>query len=276
MVREVLEQLYAHIGGSSEAEKDRKIRDAFSEIEKSYKRLREAAPSHSYTDPAVRFAYIYRYVTSTAVTVGQLLGHPVFRALTSKQTIQVTCIGGGPGSDYIGLSRWLNACQPPRPAVKAFITDKHPVWANDWGIISDHLSEDFKVFCNHLPLDVTVPDQWQQYYNILTSDLFSFVYFFSEIYTAREAARQFLADVCRTAHPGALMLYLDNYPREFFEWFEEIATANGVALIHEGKGELTVPSDEDKKDLGRFLDKFSPPRLKLVARWCILQKRGQT
>jgi hypothetical protein len=276
MVREVLEQLYAHIGGSSETQKDRKIRHAFSEIEKSYESLLTMAPSHSYTDPAVRFAYIYRYVTSSAVTVGQLLGHRVFRALASRKTLQVTCVGGGPGSDYIGLSQWLNTCEPPRPAVKAFITDKHPVWANDWGIISDHLSEDFKVFCNHLPLDVTAPEQWQQYYNILAADLFSFVYFFSEIYTTHEAARPFFAYVCRTARPGAFMLYLDNYPREFFTWFEKVATANNVALVHENSGELKVPSDEEKKELGRFLDKFGYPRLSMRARWCILQKREQT
>ena len=61
-----------------------------------------------HSDLVSRFAYIYKYVTCHANLVSQTIAESdELGALFNREKVNVTCIGGGPGSDFLGILKYV-------------------------------------------------------------------------------------------------------------------------------------------------------------------------
>jgi hypothetical protein len=86
-----------------------------------------------YSDLATQAAYIFMYVAAHADFLHMVLNRGreegAFRGL-KKPEIQVTSLGGGPGSDLLALVRILRMIRPDeRPRVIRYrVLDKQPNW----------------------------------------------------------------------------------------------------------------------------------------------------
>jgi hypothetical protein len=81
-VKLVLDEDYAQIGGSKE-QKDSKIASALDEMSSRFKNISNS-DGPTYYDPVVRFAYVFRYVTSQANLVYLSPGLPDNEGLYKK------------------------------------------------------------------------------------------------------------------------------------------------------------------------------------------------
>lgn len=117
LVKKVLDELYAQIPGD-ENTKDAAITAKLSSLRSDYGRLGTKTPTHGsidYENPVTRFAYIYCYVTSHSNIVYSLIHQsPALQACFDAERLHVTCVGGGPGSDLVGILKYMiNANKKP-------------------------------------------------------------------------------------------------------------------------------------------------------------------
>jgi hypothetical protein len=104
LVKTVLDEIYPQIPYENEADKDNEIKKRFTYLEEKYRYLLIKDMPVDYHDPITRFAYIYRYVTCHANIVYQVInGSPILAQMFDNERVNVTCIGGGPGSDFLGI-----------------------------------------------------------------------------------------------------------------------------------------------------------------------------
>src|ERR1700720_536811 len=103
LVKIALDELYKDAVAEYKDDTDKIITARLDYLSKSYKELTEEDRTPiDYGDPAVRFAYVYRYVAAHGDYIVQVL--KAFRsenkgAIFPAPTARVTCVGGGPGSD---------------------------------------------------------------------------------------------------------------------------------------------------------------------------------
>src|SRR5580704_13297801 len=105
LVKGALDELYEEAQDEYGDHVDEIIRDRLKYLSKSYSELnKEEREAIDYKDPATRFAYVYKYVASHGDYIVQLM--EMLRAklegnIFDRETVRISCVGGGPGSDII-------------------------------------------------------------------------------------------------------------------------------------------------------------------------------
>lgn len=225
-----------------------------------------------YSDPGVRFAYIFKYVTAHAKLVSDIMGRSDVLQTTLRAASSVTCLGGGPGSELLGLSEAAAALRRP-DSLHAMIFDQEPAWLSDWALV---------VQAFHLPvsymgqaLDVCDPRTWRSLRTPLSrAELITSVFFLSEVFAQRKRASAFLDQLGDLMAPGAVFFYLDNAGQAFYHWAEEIFRAHGFTELERGQNlHWAMPLAERVKDLGEYSTRFAhTPTLKRQVAWHVLRK----
>lgn len=260
IIKSVLDEAYNEIEGS-ETEKDQLISNALEYLRGEYSKLLTGA-GIDYSHPITRFAYIYTYVTSHANLVCTIIENSSeLSAVFDSERVNVACIGGGPGSDFLGILKYL-MIKGKRPAVKFQLCDKEKTWAESWSDVDDKVDPGFRISTSYLPLDVTKPEDWQPHTKYLQSDLFTMIYFMSEVRALRDSSDDYFANLFGRAKQGSLFLFVDNNNVEFYSWFDELAEKHGVEILKSKETSMTAPIDENKCDLGKYYEKFTYPKLK--------------
>jgi hypothetical protein len=141
LVKIALDELYAQGLRQHGVKLDAAIREQIEYLSRSYGYLRDANRKPvDYRDPATRFAYVYMYVAAHGDYLVQVLekvrstrgGH-----IFDVENIRVSCVGGGPGSDIVGLLKYLDE-NGHREPVKRVTTERRlgrtlgPNWARLW------------------------------------------------------------------------------------------------------------------------------------------------
>lgn len=137
-VRRTLDPLYAEVTGVHSDKADARIKKAFKALSDSYFAI--GKPNRvrpDYTDPATRFAYGFKYVGGHAYVLRRLLQKLRSPAFLSRDVLRVACIGGGPGSDLIGVMDFVSIAEPDSAleTVAFSIFDKEPGWRRNLQII---------------------------------------------------------------------------------------------------------------------------------------------
>jgi hypothetical protein len=262
LVKTVLDELYGRLPGRSDEERTEQILGMHRHLEGQYAGLARGL-TIDYTDPITRFAYIYKYVTSHANIVCQIIeSSENLAGLFRQGTVNVTCIGGGPGSDLLGiLKHVLN--QGTQPVLRCTLLDGEPTWADCWSDVDEKLSAQLLVKTSFQTFDVTNERTWATTSKYLRADLITMVYFMSEVYSLRKLASPFFSNLFQKVSPGTLFLYVDNNSPEFYDWFDALAAENGVETLSSDEGRMGIADlDEEKKDLGEYYERFGPPKLK--------------
>ena len=156
----------------SEAEKDGKIQVMLRQLEQNYAHLvYENNIDHS--DLVSRFAYIYKYVTCHANLVYQIIAESdALGSLFNREKVNVTCIGGGPGSEFLGILKYVLLKQKS-PFLRCTLYDREVGWGDCWNDVDEKLDPQMRIstFCQ--PADVTDVASWSVNIKYLNSDLFT-------------------------------------------------------------------------------------------------------
>jgi len=217
LVKSVLDEIYERISGQS-ADKNNRIEGEIESLKAAYERLGEQGVPNDYSKAVTRFAYIYKYVTCHANVVYHLLrSSPQLAALFDREQVNISCIGGGPGSDFLGILKYIiNSEKAPRvKQLRVNLFDKEPAWSECWNDVDEKLRSHLRIATSFVPFDVTDPKTWATYQKFLSSDLFTMIYFMSEINSLREEAEPFFTNLFEKAKSGSLILYVDNNSPKF-------------------------------------------------------------
>jgi hypothetical protein len=256
LVKLVLDDTYDELGGT-EDQRDARIVAALDQLRAGYKQL-HSKPGPTYADPAVRFAYIFRYVSCHANLLCELLSHSWPRKLFAQDTFVASCLGGGPGSDVVGIIKRLLKMYDDderTPRVQVYLCDREKRWLDSWGDVGTRLPN-LNLFVTACDLDVTDPTSWDMT-KYLKADLFTMMYFLSEVYALKDKATPFFRHVFSKAKPGALFAFIDNRSDHFSDWFDEMAKEAGLEILHDDECKRGMPGDEQQSVLNLYRSKFS-------------------
>ena len=260
IIKSVLDEAYVQIPGD-EAEKDEVINDALEYLRGEYSQLWQEC-NIDYSDPRTRFAYIYAYVTSHSNLVCSIIQqNNVLGNVFDHKKVNVACIGGGPGSDFLGILKYLMT-NKKSPTIKFQLCDREKSWAESWSDVDDKVEDlEFRISTSYLPLDVTKRDDWESHRKYFQSDLFTMIYFMSEVFSLQDSANEYFAHLFNQAKIGSLFLFIDNNNSEFYNWFDQLAANHKIDILRSNETDMKVPLDEEKSDLGKYFAKFSSPKL---------------
>lgn len=260
IIKSVLDEAYDQIPGD-EAEKDEVINNALEDLRGVYSQLLQQCDI-KYSDPITRFAYIYAYVTSHSNLVCSIIeDNNVLANIFENKKVNVACIGGGPGSDFLGILKYLMN-NKKSPTIKFQLYDREKTWAESWSDVDEKVNDlEFRISTSYLPLDVTNRDDWESHKKYFQSDLFTMIYFMSEVFSLRDSADEYFANLFNQAKKGSLFLFIDNNNSQFYNWFDQLAKNHKINILISKETKRNMPFDEDKSDLGKYVDKFSSPKL---------------
>ncbi len=262
LIKQVLDEAYGDIPGN-EAAKDAAISAEISRLSNSYARLTDSARvAIGYSSPVSRFAYIYKYTVAHADYIMQLIEqHRELRDLFTGDEVSVACLGGGPGSDLLGILKYMirNGCEP---ALTCYLFDRERAWGDSWSEVAKSLEADFQLYPVFQQMDVTDPDTWRSYKKFLGSDLFTLSYFMSEIWSFKDTAEPFFDHCYGSAKPGAMFLFIDNNDAngEFASWHDAIAAKHGVEILSSTSCKMAFSNEEEKRHLEPYYSKFGWPK----------------
>lgn len=259
LIKTVLDEAYAQIPGSV-AEKDEAIRTELGSLSKAYANLLNAG-CIDYAEAARRFAYIYRYTTTHANLVYSLFRKcPEAGAFFKSDKVSLCAIGGGPGSDFLGALKYCEAAALS-PELRCLLLDRDPAWGESWIDVDEKIAANFNLKTVFQPLDVTNPSSYKAYVKYFSSDIFTLIYFMSEVYASRVEAADYFASLFSNAKTGSLFLFADNNDSRFYGWFDRLAEQHGIDIIDKSEGLYQLPPAEEKTDLGTYYAKFDAPKL---------------
>jgi hypothetical protein len=282
LVKIVLDELYQESTRYYGAQVDTVILDRMKYLAASYTQLTSATRAPvNYADPATRFAYVYKYVTAHADYIVQVMSTfkssingPVFK----NKDLQISCIGGGPGSDLIGILKYLdNQSQSELvSSLTAYMLDKQQAWADTWVAVNQKLGINVNFTSAYQIFDVTDPNSWQFQQRFLGADLFTLSYFVSEIIDLDKngEANHFWNTLLGGAKSGAYILYSDNGHTDFTNYFDSRWQAAGWQCVLSADNFYITPSaSEQANELADYKAKFGQmPKLKSQLTYRIIQK----
>jgi len=261
LIKQVLDDSYSQIFADTEAEKDKIVKLALAHLSDKYRRLLAKAQMINYAHPAIRFAYIFKYVTSHSHLVFQAIhGCPESASIFDLQRVRVSCIGGGPGSDFLGILKYLIR-SGKKPDVRFYLFDKEQSWADSWCDIEDNACVNFRFSTQYQHFDVAKSTDWTPHTKYLQSDLFTMIFFMSEVHGLRPNSDAFFQNLFSKAKQGAFFLFIDNNNPGFYTWFDDLASTHGVRILHQQNCVQGLPVHEEKTDLGEYYLRFGPPKI---------------
>ena len=104
-------------------------------------------------------------------------------------------------------------------------------------------------------LDIVDPESWKHQRKSLQADLFTMVYFVSEVmmFDKDECVTRSWRHIFNNAKRGALFVYIDNGNDKFTSYFDQQWKAAKLKRILAGDGERWTPRDTEKKsELGEY------------------------
>jgi hypothetical protein len=204
--------------------------------------------------------------------VAKLIGStPALSKLFEKPKASVCCIGGGPGSDLVGVLKHVESAEID-PKLMFWLFDREQAWSDSWADLNDKL--DHEISTCFIKFDVTDPETWTPHLKYLQSDLFIMMYFLSEVHHAHKEAGAFFKNVFAKAKKGAHFLYIDNSASEFYDEFDNLWTGAGLTKVDANDSvTMKMPLDEQTSDLGGHLKKMGGwPKLDASIAYRVLRK----
>jgi hypothetical protein len=282
LVKIALDQLYADARKAHGKKTDDKIKESLAYLSKSYSDLDASDRKPiNYKDPAIRFAYVYKYVAAHGdyiVQVLRILRDNLSGKVFASSTARVSCIGGGPGSDIIAILKFLNEMQHLETVKKVicYLLDKEQAWADTWTELDEALSSAVALNANFQPLNVVKPETWQAQKKFLQADLFTMSYFVSEVKSLDEkgVVSDFWLKVFQEAKDGAYFLYIDNGHKKFNTYFDTLWKKSTLKLLaSKDNTRLTPRYSEQASELKEYSDKFDQnPKVQAWLSYRILRK----
>mgnify|MGYP001262309062 CR=1 FL=1 len=256
LIKSVLDEIYVQIPGSDE-EKDQLITKKIDYLYDRYRNLLEQQEPINYQDAATRFAYIYKYVPFHAnIMYNVIKGSKELQALFTREKLRITCLGGGPGSDLLGILKYCEEADR-YPNITFTLLDSVEGWAESWEDVGDKLSGNIRINSVFQRLNVTQPDSWASKAKYLNANIFTMMYFASEVYSAPGQAVDFFNNLFSHIPSDSYVVFIDNNSTDFINYFEQFIPSNGNFVVNRQKTKMGIQdASEEKTDLGKYYQKF--------------------
>lgn len=153
----------AHVQANFGARYKEVVKKQFSYFEKKYYSDSE---NPEYIGSVRKFCYLYKYSVAHGYFLYRLLKRingKVKPQLFDRPTTKVACIGGGPGSEIIGICRFLNEIGGPvsKKRVEITVFDREDSWEKSCELITDCVSKGLNVTFKFVTFDATEPSTYQ-------------------------------------------------------------------------------------------------------------------
>lgn len=268
--------MYENVPG----ERDELIVDALKRLHKRYEDPAKPSEALDFADPTIQFAYVFTYLACHACLASRIIqGSGSLQQLFRNGPPIVTSIGGGPGSDVVGVLKYLEreeACLfPPVAGLDYFILDNEEAWLDVRDHVWDELSTKVLQSGRHYTFDVREPGDYPKLRDYCEANLFTMMYFISDIWPIRKNAQAFFNDLLKRARPKSMFLLIDNNKCIYFSYFRELAEARTLKLSEGPPGiEWCVPCKKAWVVLKEYKDKFGYyPKWTANIRWEVWVKK---
>lgn len=259
-VRKVLSDLDEAGFEQLEDDWDDHLRESLANLEGSYRELRN--PNRDLIDYgtlSTQVAYLFRYIVGHAEFAAELLkrireklGSPLFKG----GELRVASLGGGPGSELLGLLKYLSSPESGETVTKVACTifDKEAHW--------EHLAEalltaadcEIEIELSFERLDIVDSPACAEV-TLADFDLVFMSFFVSEICALPQAAavRANMNMIMGTVSRGAFLLYNDSNAYSFYTYMNGRASAAGrYEQIVEIEDNIAV----EDRDLSGIFEEF--------------------
>lgn len=230
---------------------DDRVSERLVALEEAYQELR--VPDRElidYSDLSTQAAYVFMYAIGRAEFTFQLLQrvrHELGEPLFDGGLLQVTSIGGGPGSELAGLVKYLEdeAAGESVTSIVFRVLDKESNWEATIEGLRDALETDIHVEVVFAELDVCDPEKTAAI--DLSGDEFVILSFFiSEVCETMEKAQiiRSLNYLLGTMTSGAKLFYNDSDAYSFYRFMNYRASAAGLEQLVEIQDKIVVRSPD--------------------------------
>lgn len=239
MIEEVFESLLFELDQSDDDDWDERIEESLNTLRAAYESLRvDGRPEIDYRDPATQAAYVFAYGIGRAEFTYQLLkkhraalGEPIF----GKPSVNVTSLGGGPGSEIAGLVKYL--LDPSNgenvKAIKYRVIDKDAEWASVCEKLVGHLNRFIEIDTEFIKLNLASRDECKDL-SLKGDDLIILSFIISEVSTLenKDEIADNLRRIFKTTDKSSRIFYNDNNASTFYYFF------NGTRKFVKGMGRV--------------------------------------
>jgi hypothetical protein len=252
-------------------------------------------PVIPFDDPLFRIAYLYGTLPINAHVVEVVFDSDSdlqkwFRSQIRNRngTIKVCTLGGGPGTEILGLAKWIEGQPSKTPlTLSALVTDKFLEWRADWlalrNQINQQLDHHYKAASRARPLSIsgrfqqvdvessaTVSDRQ----SLSNHDINIVSYLVSSIFNRFDNFFGFMTDLVKRVPRGSKFLFIDRaaYHETWKNPIRELASKAGMQLSEFQRTVSHTPHDlgEQKTDLGVIFTEIQrSPRLRWDAFWVV-------
>lgn len=164
-----------------------------------------------YSDPATQAAYVFAYLGANADLIYRTLcsARPHAAAILSQPKPKIACMGGGPGSDLLGLVKFAERLPSPPKKLVVELLDHCPEWWSMWDHTLSTFPETISFLANIRVMNYQKNEKWVNNYEFLESDLFLFSYSLSEAwrYNSNGSITNFIDMIVKSAKK-ALCLFI--------------------------------------------------------------------
>jgi hypothetical protein len=283
IVKAVLEEavkLHASDSGITAPEILAKISQHLDETSKQH---RKAEPDIKYDDPLCRLGYLYRHATANATLFEWVLTrskHLKTQLLEAKRgTLQICSVGGGPGTELLGLAKYLlrNSESIPRK-ISFAVLDNFPQWNETWHQLAEKIETSLDtalaakgkespiIADSFIPFDVLDESSYKDYLHRFSKiDIVVFNYLFSENKSRLDEAVAAVKHLAKLTPARCVFVVIDRfeYNGEFSEGVSKVFIKAGFAKPKIHKIEGSLESDEQAADMGKLFNTLlGSPRVK--------------
>lgn len=226
-----------------------------------------AAPI-DYSQPACQAAYVYQYMVANANLIYNALrdATATSKAIFSRDQVKIACVGGGPGTEMIGIFKYLERRTPGMPNLLATVLDHHPTWSSVWPVTLSTRPQGVGASIGFAPMNLSAPAKWHAF-DFAQADMITFSYCLSEVWRFNGDGRisKCIASILGAAKAGALIVYSDNGGPNFDPNMErDFAGRPDLIQVHRHNyTHMLIGNDEEKSVVGDYtnwLGKF--PKLR--------------
>jgi hypothetical protein len=280
IVNQVIEGAVAEYSKAQGISKSKVLKEIREHIDKTGREHRRDEPEIDYEESLCRLGYLFRHAPANATLFERALG--LSGALKGKlraakgSTLQICSVGGGPGTELLGLAKYLflNPAWMPR-SIRFTVLDSVHQWNETWQQLADAVEkklllapgskiDSLSIAPAFLPLDVVEEKSYRSLsLQFSKADLIVFNYLFSENKTFLDDASAAVARLARAASPGCVFVVIDrleiegSFTRNVVKMFTDAGFAKPV--VHKLGGRLD--DDEQTRDMSKTLrDELGSPR----------------
>jgi hypothetical protein len=207
---------------------DEQIKSHLHYLQSRYKTLHDSQQGPSYSDDITQFCYVYKYVCAHADYMYKLLRWARIEEkapLFNKSSIKVACIGAGPGSDLLGVLKYLMASKGVEPVahVEFDLFDKELKWIDTSNALVSKLNTGITGVSRYETFDVTDRTSWEKI-DFSSFDLITSSFFVSETRRLNlgSSAKDLWNHVLESMSSDCLLAFNDNNDERVYLYFQKI------------------------------------------------------